>query len=212
MNLTYGEARAEYNKRKSTTTYANQAANGVPRVDGDKDRQIKVLREELQKQQTATSALMEEVRRLREVVANSQQNQQIEELQKELSKYRGNSETNAKVNIATKAKPTTNKNTTQKGKPMLKNEIQPQLKKPKIHFSRTNEESGEESRPASPYQNTSPIRTRSKNKEMDISITPSPQISQSSTSSQSSMLSKKFRRHSTSNYTDMDVEEVSISD
>ncbi|XP_053691572.1 uncharacterized protein LOC128740085 [Sabethes cyaneus] len=118
QSLTYGEARAEINNSKRCTTYSSQAQSIRPQVDGDKDRQIKVLREEVNKknqQLEETKKLKEENLKMRTHIINTKTNnysQEIDAIRKELNKYRDAYHATFKELAAIKAELSTNNSIT----------------------------------------------------------------------------------------------------
>lgn len=153
QNITFGEARAELKNRRKSTTYANQLASGRPVCDGDKDRQIKALKEEIAKknqQIEETRSLKVEIELLKRQISNGTQNRHEEDMEKikeELRKYREAYKATAKELAIIKAKiaGTTDRSTPAPTKSF--SQPQPLNKKPKMNHPKCNNDSHDEEQP-----------------------------------------------------------------
>lgn len=133
-NMTFGEARAEFNSRKRQSTYANQTQVARSAALGDSDEQVKALREELARKNeelTEMITLKEEVTKLQAQLANANDyKNEIIAMRAELKKYREAYKMASKELLTLKTQ--ISANTANATKLTMQTSSQPQPKKLKV--------------------------------------------------------------------------------
>lgn len=216
QNMTFGEARLEYNSRKNKSTYANQTAIGCPRVEGDKDRQIKALQDELKKrdkQNEELKALRDEMEKLKNATPNEQSiieihneyKKELDAVRAELYKYREAYMKNTRELTALKAATKNNP------VPKTSGQSTPNAKKAKLLSTRSSDLSSDETSHPAHGDNKPPTKH-------ETFAVPSQRTTRQGTKGQTAIPhqtrsnSNENRRANTNMHTAMDVEDVSISD